>query len=307
MTLWLDRYRVQVKWQRRLDWLVAALGLLALLISLGLLLGIVVNLVYAGAGRLNTDFLLSYPSKDANQAGILSAWVGSSLVMLCTTALAIPIGICTAIYLEEYAAKNWLATLIEINIFNLAGIPSVIYGLLGLSLFVYGLHLGHTILVAGLTLALMTLPLIILTTREALRMIPATLREAAYAIGCERWQVIYYYVLPQAWAGILTGVIVGLSRAIGEAAPLLAIGTYIYVAFLPPSPVQPQFPYINGQWLDEPFTVLPLQIYHWISHPQSGFHDNAAAAGLMLLGMTIVMNVLAIIIRARLQRRLNHD
>lgn len=305
--LWLNRYRDQVKWQRRLDWLVAALGVLALLISLGLLLSLTINLVYSGAARISPEFLMNYPSKHADQAGILSAWVGSSLVMLCTATLSIPIGIGTAIYLEEYAEKNWLATLIEVNIFNLAGIPSVIYGLLGLSLFVYGLHLGHTILVAGLTLALMTLPLIILTTREALRMIPATLREAAYAIGCDRWQVICYYVLPQAWPGILTGIIVGLSRAIGEVAPLIAIGTFTYVAFLPPSPVQKTFPYVNGNWLDEPFTVLPMQIYNWISRPQADFHDNAAAACLILLLMTVLMNLTAIVIRARLQRRLNHD
>lgn len=304
--LWLDRYRQQVKWQRRLDWLVAGLGLLALFLSLGLLLSVIGNLIYSGAGRISSDFLLNYPSKNADQAGILSAWVGSSLVMLCTAALAIPIGIGTGIYLEEYATKNWLATLIELNIFNLAGIPSIIYGLLGLSLFVYGLHMGHTIFVAGLTLALMTLPLIILTTREALKMIPATLREAAYAIGCDRWQVICCYIVPQAWPGILTGVIVGLSRAIGETAPLIAIGTFTYVAFLPPSPLQTRFPYVNGNWLDEPFTVLPMQIYNWISRPQAEFHNNAAAAGLILLVMTLLMNLLAIIIRARLQRHMNH-
>jgi phosphate transport system permease protein len=302
----IKRYQPVVRLQRAVDMAVTALGLLILFLSLGLLCMVVLNLVYVGSGRLTWAFLTGFPSRFPDQAGILSAWVGSTLVMICTASIAIPLGVGAAIYLEEYASKRWYSTLIEISIANLAGVPSIIYGLLALSVLIYGAGLGQTMLVAGLTLAMMTFPVITLAAREALRAVPVTLREAAWSIGCDRRQVVWGYVLPQAWPGILTGIIVGLSRAIGEAAPLIAIGTLTYVAFLPSSPLQDTFPFVNGAWLLEPFSALPVQMFNWISRPQAGFQHNAAAAGVVLLALSLLMNLLSILIRYRLRKRPIH-
>lgn len=302
----IKRYQPVVRMQRAVDMAVTALGLLILFLSLGLLCMVVLNLVYVGSGRLTWAFLTGFPSRFPDQAGILSAWVGSTLVMICTASIAIPLGMGAAIYLEEYASKRWYSTLIEISIANLAGVPSIIYGLLALSVLIYGAGLGQTMLVAGLTLAMMTFPVITLAAREALRAVPVTLREAAWSIGCDRRQVVWGYVLPQAWPGILTGIIVGLSRAIGEAAPLIAIGTLTYVAFLPSSPLQDTFPFVNGVWLLEPFSALPVQMFNWISRPQAGFQHNAAAAGVVLLALSLLMNLLSILIRYRLRKRPIH-
>jgi phosphate transport system permease protein len=302
----IKRYQPVVRMQRAVDMAVTALGLLILFLSLGLLCMVVLNLVYVGSGRLTWAFLTGFPSRFPDQAGILSAWVGSTLVMICTASIAIPLGVGAAIYLEEYASKRWYSTLIEISIANLAGVPSIIYGLLALSVLIYGAGLGQTMLVAGLTLAMMTFPVITLAAREALRAVPVTLREAAWSIGCDRRQVVWSYVLPQAWPGILTGIIVGLSRAIGEAAPLIAIGTLTYVAFLPSSPLQDTFPFVNGAWLLEPFSALPVQMFNWISRPQAGFQHNAAAAGVVLLALSLLMNLLSILIRYRLRKRPIH-
>lgn len=303
MNVWLSPYRHRIRQQRRTDWFMTALGLLVMLLSLGLLVGVVVNLVASGAQRLNSEFLFGFPSRFAEHAGILPAWVGSCLVLLCSAILSIPIGIGAAIYLEEYSRRNWLSMLMEINLFNLAGVPSIIYGLLGLSLLVYGLSMGQTILVAGLTLAALMLPMIILTTREALRTVPQTIREAAYTIGCDRWQTIWNFILPQAWSAILTGVMTSLSRALGEVAPLISLGVFSYVAFLPTSPFQSSFPWLSANWLQEPFNTLPLQMYNWLLHPQPGFHQDAAAAGLVLLSMTLCLNMLMMWVRFRLRRR----
>ncbi len=195
-----------------------------------------------GVPRISWEFLTNFPSRRPEQAGIFSAWVGSALVMLTTAALAVPIGVAAGIYLEEYAPKNWITDIIEINVTNLAGVPSIIYGLLALGLFVQTLKLGQTILVAGLTLALLILPIIIVATREALRSIPLEIREAAYALGADQWQAVWMYLLPAARPGILTGAIVGMSRAIGETAPIITIGALTFIAFLPPSPVQAEIP-----------------------------------------------------------------
>ena len=205
------------------------------------------------------------------------------LVVLTTAALAVPIGMAAGIYLEEYAPKNWMTDIIEINVTNLAGVPSIIYGLLALGLFVQTLRLGQTILVAGMTLALLILPIIIVATREALRSIPLEIREAAYGLGADKWQVVRLYLLPAARPGILTGAIVGMSRAIGETAPIITIGALTFIAFLPRAPLQPEPPFINFEWLNSPFTVLPIQMFNWISRPQAGFHVAAAAAGVILL------------------------
>jgi len=286
----------------RQDFRFAILGFVVLVVAMVTLLALVLDFMIDGVPRIDADFLLNYPSRRPERAGILSAWVGTTLVMLTTAALAVPIGVAAGIYLEEYAPKNWLTDIIEINVTNLAGVPSIIYGLLALGLFVQTLRLGQTVLVAGMTLALLILPIIIVATREALRSIPLEIREAAYGLGADKWQVVSMYLLPAARPGILTGAIVGMSRAIGETAPIITIGALTFIAFLPPPPVQSTFPFINFEWLNSPFTVMPIQMFNWISRPQAGFHVAAAATGVILLAMTLLMNGLAIYIRYRIRR-----
>jgi phosphate transport system permease protein len=280
----------------------AILGFVVLVTAMITLLALIFDFMIDGVPRIDVDFMINYPSRRPADAGILSAWVGTSLVMMTTAALAIPMGVAAGIYLEEYAPKNWLTDIIEINVTNLAGVPSIIYGLLALGLFVQTLRLGQTILVAGMTLALLILPIIIVATREALRSIPLEIREAAYALGADKWQAVKMYLLPAARPGILTGAIVGMSRAIGETAPIITIGALTFIAFLPPAPVQGTFPFVNLEWLNSPFTVMPIQMFNWISRPQAGFHVAAAATGVILLAMTLLMNGLAIYIRYRIRR-----
>lgn len=247
-------------------------------------------------------FFLSFPGRNAEEAGILSAWVGTALVMLVTTLAAVPLGVASGIYLEEYAQQNWLAAIIEINVTNLAGVPSIVYGLLALGLFVYQFSLGQSVLTAGLTLALLVLPIVIVTTRESLRSVPRSLREAAYALGASRWQMIWDHILPYSFGSILTGVIIALARAIGETAPVITIGALTFIAFLPDSPLKGEFPYISLSWLQAPFTVMPIQMFSWVSRPGREFELNAAAAGTVLLIMTLGMNAIAIYLRYRLRR-----
>jgi phosphate transport system permease protein len=216
-----------------------------------------------------------------------------------------PVGVAAAIYLEEYAPKNWLTAIIEINVTNLAGVPSIIYGLLALGLFVYQFGLGQSILTAGLTLSLLILPIVIVATREALRAVPRTIREAAYALGATRWEVTAHHVLPYSMGGILTGMIIGLSRAIGETAPLITIGALSFIAFLPESPFKSEFPYLSFTWLKDSFTAMPIQMFNWVSRPDPKFQVNAAAAGAILLGMTLLMNGAAILLRYRFRKRVN--
>ena len=290
--------------RKSLDALFATIGLLAMLVGLVTLLALLAGLAKEGAGRLSWQFFTSYPSRFAAQAGILSAWVGTALVMLVTAATAVPLGVAAGVYLEEYAPKNWLTALIEINIANLAGVPSIVYGLMALGLFVYQLHLGQSVLTAGLTLALLILPIVIVATRESIRAVPGSIREAAYALGATKWQTVRDHVLPYSTGGILTGVIIALSRAIGETAPLITIGALTFIAFLPSPPLKGEFPYISFEWLMSPFTVMPIQMFNWISRPQREFHLNAAAAGLVLMAMTLAMNGLAIYIRYRFRKRI---
>jgi phosphate transport system permease protein len=288
--------------KRTQDLVFGVIGILVLFVVMGLLITLVTDLVIDGAGRISPEFLTSFPSRRAAGAGVLSAWVGTTLVMLVTAGVAVPLGVGAGLYLEEYAAKNVLTDAIEINVSNLAGVPSIIYGLLALGFFVYALDLGQTILVGGLVLSLLILPIVIVATREALRAVPSGLRESAYGIGANRWQVMWSYILPSARPGILTGAIVGLSRAIGETAPIITIGALTYIAFLPPSPVTASPPWINFDWLSSPFTVMPIQMFNWVSRPQAGFHVNAAATGVLLLAMTLLMNGFAIYLRYRLRR-----
>jgi phosphate transport system permease protein len=223
---------------------------------------------------------------------------------MVTAATAVPLGIAAGIYLEEYGKKNWLTDLIEINMNNLAGVPSIIYGLLALGLFVYFLKLGESILTGGLTLGLLILPMVVIATRESIRAIPNSIREASYALGATKWQTVKNHILPYSMGGILTGMIIGLSRAIGETAPIITVGALTFIAFLPSSPVNPEFPFLSFKWLFDPFTVMPIQMFNWISRPQKGFHLNAAAAGIILLFMTLVMNGFAIYMRHRFRKRI---
>jgi phosphate transport system permease protein len=224
--------------------------------------------------------------------------------MLVTAFAAVPLGLAAAVYLEEYAPRHWLTDFIDINVANLAGVPSIMYGLMALGLFVYRFGLGHSILTAGLTLALLILPMVIIATREAIRGVPDGIREAAYALGATKWQTVKDHVVPYSMGGILTGIILALARAIGETAPLITVGALSFIAFLPHPPWQADFPLISFQWLLDPFTVLPMQMFNWVSRPQEEFHRDAAGAGLVLMAMTLAMNALAIYIRARFRRRI---
>jgi phosphate transport system permease protein len=291
--------------QRKLfDSIFTVVGIASVMVGLLVLLTLIIMLLIQGAPRLNYTFFTSFPSSRPLEAGVLAAWVGSSLVMLVTMLMGVPLGVASGIYLEEYAPKNWLSSIIEINVTNLAGVPSIVYGLLALGLFSQQLKLGDSVITAGMTLALLILPVVIVTTREALRAIPNSLREAAYALGASRWQMIWDHILPYSYGGILTGVIVGMSRAIGETAPLVTIGALTFIAFLPPLPITGKFPFISFEWLMAPFTVMPIQMFDWVSRPDPEFQYNAAAAGIVILALTLVMNGLAIFLRYRLRRGL---
>lgn len=288
-----------------LDRLFVIAGLLVLVAAMAVLLALFIDLVRQGAPRLNPDFLLSYASRRPEKAGILAAWVGTSLIMLVTACVAMPVGVAAAIYLEEYAPKNWVTAIIEVNVTNLAGVPSIIYGLLALGLFVYQFNLGQSILAAGLTLALLILPVVIVATREAVRAVPRSIREAAYALGATRFEVTAHHVLPYSMGGVLTGMIIGLSRAIGETAPIITIGALSFIAFLPTPPFTGEFPYVSFEWLRDPFTAMPIQMFNWVSRPDPGFRVDAAAAGAILLGMTLLMNGIAIWLRYRFRKKIN--
>jgi phosphate transport system permease protein len=301
----IEELRAGIAWRKLLDRSFVVVGLLVLLACLGLLALLFADLIRDGASRFGWDFLTSFPSRKAERAGILSAGVGTALIMLVTMLVALPIGVAAAIYLEEYAPKNWLTGIIEINVTNLAGVPSIVYGLLALGLFVYAFGFGQSVLSAGLTLALLILPIVIVATREALRAVPTAIREAAYGLGATRWEVTRDHVLPYSTGGILTGLILGLSRAIGETAPIITIGALSFIAFLPPAPVSGEFPFLNLEWLRSEFTAMPIQIFNWVSRPDQAFQANAAAASAILLAMTLGMNAIAIWIRYRFRRRIN--
>jgi phosphate transport system permease protein len=299
-----EQLRGIIRRHKRWDMIFGLLGLMALAVGILTLVALFVDMAVSGIPRLSAEFFTSFPSRRAGQAGILSAWVGSVLVMAVTALVAVPLGIAGAVYLEEYARKNWFTDVIEINITNLAGVPSIIYGLLALGLFVYTFGLGQSILTAGLTLALLILPIVITTTREALRAIPQHVREGAYACGASQWQVINDHLLPYSTPGILTGVIIGLSRAIGETAPIITIGALTFIAFLPPAPFTGEPPAGLFDWMFSSFTVMPIQIFNWTSRPDPAFHQNAAAASFVLVFMTLGMNALAIWLRYRLRKNI---
>lgn len=289
-----------LKLQDSIFWLV---GLAVLAGSFLILTVLIYDMAQTGVPRLDAQFFTSFPSRFAGRAGIYAAWVGSLCVVFVTACLAIPLGVATGVYLEEYASKNIYAKIIELNILNLAGIPSIIYGIMALSLFVYQFGLKQSILTAGMTLGLLVLPIIIVTTREAIRTIPNHIREASYALGATKWQTVKNHILPYSFGGIMTGVVIALSRAIGETAPLLTVGAVAFIAFLPTPPIAEVPPYVSIQWLFDPYTVMPIQMFNWISRPQEEFHVNAAAAGIVLLSMTLVLNTIAIMIRYRFRKK----
>jgi phosphate transport system permease protein len=299
-----DEIEKSLSANRRFDAIFAVVGLVATFVGMITLAALLYDLASDGLARISPQFFTSFPSRFAAQAGILSAWVGTTLVMIVTALTAIPMGVGAGVYLEEYASKNWFTGLIEINIANLAGVPSIVYGLMALGLFVYQLKLGQSILSAGLTLALLILPIVIVATREAIRAVPSSMREAAYALGATKWQTTRDHVLPYSMGGILTGVIIALSRAIGETAPLITIGALTFIAFLPDPPIKAEFPFISFDWLMSPFSVMPIQMFNWVSRPQQEFHLNAAATGLILMVMTLLMNGIAIYFRYRFRKRI---
>jgi phosphate transport system permease protein len=362
-------------------------GIIATIIGLGTLVALVSELIHDGGHRLSAAFFLSFPSSEPADAGILSAWVGSLLVIITTGLFAIPIGILAGVYLEEYAPKNPVTSAIEIAVNNLAGVPSILFGLMAVGIFVQFLGnpnrwfaflpegfreaaadmFGQSILTAGITLSLLILPVVIVATREAVRGVPQEMRQGALAVGATKWQTTQHHVLPYALPGVVTGVIIGISRALGETAPLIMIGGLTFVAFLPitrpgdaafevigavdeyGAPVTPdatesvriahdgvvvlpdftEMPVTGGQtydlphgstvqsvatwgdavaswspthWLGSEFTVMPIQMFNWTSRPQAEFLELAAAAGLVLLGITLLMNGTAIFLRYRLRR-----
>jgi phosphate transport system permease protein len=300
----LDAVRAMIRRHKLNDYIFALIGLLALMVGLLTLLTLFVDLVMDGYTRLNAGFFTEFPSRRAAHAGLLSAWVGSMLVMMVTAVTAVPLGVAAGVYLEEYAPKNWFSDIIEINVTNLAGVPSIIYGLLALGLFVYILDLGQSILTAGLTLALLILPVVIVATRESIRAIPVHIREAAYAVGATKWQVVSDHILHYSFGGILTGIIIGMARALGETAPVITIGALTFIAFLPPSPVSTEPPFLNFEWLSAGFTVLPIQMFNWLSRPDQAFHVNAAATGVVIIVVTLLMNGTAIWLRYRIRKNI---
>ena len=290
LTLAGDPATRRLAWRRFADVAFQVIALIVLLVALAALGALIWDIVHDGAGRLSWDFVTGFPSRRASQAGIWPALTGSVFIILVTALLAVPVGVAAAVYLEEYGGRSLAARLIELNITNLAAVPSIIYGLLGLGLFVRMLGMGRSVLAGASTLALLVLPVVILSTREALRAVPGSLREGSYALGATKWQTIWHQVLPVAAPGILTGLILALSRAIGETAPLIIAGAVTFATFAP-----------DSIWA--PFTVLPIQIFNWVSRPQVDFHANAAAGILVLVLLLLSMNAIAIWLRDRYAKK----
>lgn len=261
-------------------------GMFSTFFGLVMLVIFISSIFSEGISRISWDFITNYPSRNPAKAGIISALAGTLWIIVITALAAIPIGIGAAIYLEEFSKKSRLGKIIEINITNLAGVPSVIYGLLGLEIFGRIMGMGGSILAGSFTLALLILPIIIVATREAIKAVPSSLREASYALGASKWQTVKSTVIPSASSGIITGIIIAISRAIGEAAPLIVVGALAYVPFVPDSPTSE-------------FTVLPIQIFNWVSRPQAEFLVNASAGIIILLGITFLLNSIAVYLRIK--------
>lgn len=260
------------------------LTIAVLVFALGSLATLIVAVFWEGIEWLDWDFLTGYPSRNPEEAGIFPALIGSFLLILIVVTISFPLGVAAAIYLEEYTSKNFLSKVLEVNLLNLAGVPSIIYGILGLGMFVYFLGLGKSVLAGGLTLALLVLPMVIIASREAIRAVPQSLREASYSLGATKWQTIWYVILPTAFSHLMTGLILAISRAIGEAAPLIVVGAVAFASFLPSS-------------LLDSYTALPIQIYTWVSYPRKEFQELASAGIIVLLVLTFLFNGIAVYLR----------
>ena len=285
-----ERFRPAQARRRRAGRIFQVACLVSIGFSIAVLAVLLVDVARDGLRWVSWDFLTHYPSRIPERAGIKSAVLGSLWMMALTAGISFPLGVGAAIYLQEYSPRNWMTRLLQTNIANLAGVPSIVYGILGLAIFVRFLGLGRSVLAGAATLALLVLPVVIIAAQEALKAVPNSLREASYGVGATKWQTIRHQVLPVALPGILTGTILSLSRAIGETAPLIMIGALTFIAFSPTSPM-------------DPFTVLPIQIFNWTAKPQAEFHELAAGAIVVLLFVLLVMNAGAIILRNKFQKR----
>ncbi|OPA80906.1 phosphate ABC transporter, permease protein PstA [Paenibacillus selenitireducens] len=291
MSILQDANRQQISKRRKIDFILHILFIAATAIGIVALMALLVNIMVDGLSRLSPELFTNYPSRIASKAGLKSAIVGSIYMVLIMAPISFILGVGAAIYLEEYANKNKFTRLIQLNISTLAGVPSIVYGILGLTLFVRGLGLGRSLLSGSLIMTLLILPIIIVSSQEALRAVPRQRRDASFALGATRWQTVAGSVLPSAMPGVLTGVILALSRAIGETAPLVMVGALTFVAFLP-----------SG--IMDSFTVMPIQIFNWISRPQEAFHELAAAGIILLLALLLIMNFAAILLRNKYQKNL---
>lgn len=285
-----SRFNTRLVARARIGVVFHVVCLFATVIGVVVLAALLVDIVQTGGGRLSAAFLSGFPSRIADRAGIRPALFGTVWTLALTALISFPLGVGTAVWLEEYAPANKLKTIIETNIANLAGVPSIVYGMLGLAVFVRYFAMGRSVLAGSLTLALLILPVIIIASQEALKAVPSSFRLGAYALGATRWETIRFHVFPLALPGILTGTILALSRAIGEAAPLLVVGALAFIAFVPNGP------------LDE-FTVVPIQIYNWVQRPQEAFQELAAAASIVLMVLLLSMNAVAILLRNRYSKR----
>ena len=280
----------RLAFRKRVGGAAYAVFILAIFVGLAGLASLIVRVLWEGVPWLSWHFVTEYPSRFPEQAGMLSAIFGTIWIMGLTFLFTVPVGVGAAVYLEEYAPKNWLTRIIEVNISNLAGVPSIVYGLLGLAVFVQILSMGRTVLAGALTMSLLVMPIVIIASREAIRAVPSTYREASYGLGATKFQTVRDVVLPHATPGIMTGTILAMSRAIGEAAPMIAISALVFLTFVPTDPL-------------DKFTVMPIQIFNWVSQPQAGFRGIAAAGIIILLGVLLTMNAAAVYIRNRTQKR----
>ncbi len=280
------------------------LSFLLIAVVFSLMVALVVDIFWDGLPRIRKEFFLSYPSRRASEAGILSAWVGTLLILSVGLPFAFIVGVLAGIYLEEYAKKNIITKIIEVNINNLAAVPSIVYGLLAVGIFAQVFGFGESIITGGLALGVLVLPIVIVTTRESVRAFPYTIREAAFSLGSTKFETLVHHILPYSFGGIITGFIMALTRAIGETAPLITVGALTFIAFLPPSPFKSDYPFISFEWLLSPFTALPIQMFNWVSRPQKDFHINAAGVGVVLVLLTIILITLMSIIRYRFRKKL---
>jgi phosphate transport system permease protein len=284
-----DSFAPSLRWRKAKARAFAVACGLAAAAGVAVLATLLVDVARDGLGHVDWQFLTSFPSRSADKAGIRAALWGTVWLLGLTALISFPLGIGAAVYLEEYAPKNRWTRFLEINIANLAGVPSIVYGILGLALFVRGIGFGPSLLAGALTMSLLILPVVIISSREALRAVPQSIRLAALAVGATRWQTTRHHALPAALPGILTGIILSMSRAIGESAPMVMMGALTYVAFVPKTPL-------------DRFTVLPIQVFNWSSRPQPAFQEVAAAGIIVLLAVLLTMNATAILIRNRFQR-----